>query len=129
MSVTNLEGFSVNYDGTGTHTQYAPFIGDWDTIFTDGDVLYFRSDHTLSGFDDLYFSTNNLNVSRISGPIGQTSVIRQFDIDYTEVDKPADVGSIFTLYIWQVIADSNPTWADVNSAHANWADALANPTA
>lgn len=129
MSLTNLNVFSVDYDGDGAHTQYAPFVGDWDTIFTNGDVLYFRNDYTISGFDDLYFVANNLALSRISGPVGQSAVIRQFDIDYTEVDRPADVGTAFTKFTWQVIADSNPTWADVTVTHADWADVLLNPTA
>lgn len=129
MSVTDLNVFSVDYDGDGPHTQYEPFTGQWDSIFTGGNILYFRNDHTVSGYDDLYFVTDSLGVTRVSGPVGQPDVIRQFDISYTEVDRPADVGSVLVLFTWDVVADSNATWAEVASDHADWADVLLNPTA
>lgn len=127
--MSNINVFAVNFDNSGPYTAYSTFDGDWDSIFTSGDILYFRSHHTNTAFDDCYFVTESLTVSRISGVVTAVAPIRSFNIGFSEVDQPAGASAPSAFYSWATINDSNANWTEVAANHASWADVFANPTA
>lgn len=130
ITAIDLQYYTTDYDGYGPYTQYTAHPGGWKEMFDTGSILLFRNIWSASAFDDLYFSVDNVSVSRISGIPGAASTpITQYAIDFTEVDRPAlTAGSTSNnhLFTYQDLTDNYATYADL-SVKATYQALMNNP--
>lgn len=125
---TNLNLFEIDFDGLGPYPAYEAVDAQWSSIFNSGSTLLFRSDWTASAFDDCYFKVQGLEVARLTRILGTEVVpIRQYTIDFVEVDRPITRAVNLELATWQTILANNADWQEVLDDHDSWLSVLANP--
>lgn len=125
IQCNNIHTWTIDFDGRGPYTAYTVRDEYLNNMFDDGGVFQFRSHHSETGQDDMYFIVDSVSDQRLSRVVGAlTDMPKQYDIDYTEVDMPDPSLSATPLITWGDVDEVYVNWLSLDLAKDSWSEVM-----